>query len=129
MVALGRRAREGGSYHVELSLAQAGRYLTGLSRADAALAAREPDLPRERLDELMITRRSPYGALRYFAPVARCPARRPAGTCLRSRRITIGQTGERSMTIDNALALPGTARWQAFCGSGATTESTRLVGR
>ncbi|HEY1821459.1 MAG TPA: CoA transferase [Trebonia sp.] len=72
MVALGLREREGGSYHVELSLAQTGRYLAGLSRADAALvAAREPDLPRARLDELMITRQTKFGSLRYFAPAAR----------------------------------------------------------
>lgn len=78
MVALGWRAREGGSYHVELSLAQTGRYLAGLSRADAALAAaREPELPRARLDELMITRRTPFGTLRYFAPIARMPGTPP----------------------------------------------------
>jgi crotonobetainyl-CoA:carnitine CoA-transferase CaiB-like acyl-CoA transferase len=78
MVALGLRERDGGSYHVELSLAQTGRYLAGLSRADAAqVAVREPELPRERLDELMITRRTPYGALRYFAPVARMPGTPP----------------------------------------------------
>jgi crotonobetainyl-CoA:carnitine CoA-transferase CaiB-like acyl-CoA transferase len=78
MVALGLREREGGSYHIELSLAQTGRYLAGLSRADADLiAAREPDLPQARLDELFITRRTPYGALRYFAPVARMPATPP----------------------------------------------------
>ncbi len=78
LVALERRAREGGSYHIELSLAQTGRYLAGLSRADAALvAARQPELPRERLDELMITRRTPYGDLRYFAPVARMPGTPP----------------------------------------------------
>jgi crotonobetainyl-CoA:carnitine CoA-transferase CaiB-like acyl-CoA transferase len=78
MVALGLRERDGGSYHVELSLAQTGRYLAGLSRASAALvAAREPDLPQARLDELMITRRTPYGALRYLAPVARMPGTPP----------------------------------------------------
>ena len=78
MVALGLREREGGSYHIELSLAQTGRYLAGLSRANADLvAAREPDLPQARLDELFITRRTPYGALRYFAPVARMPATPP----------------------------------------------------
>jgi crotonobetainyl-CoA:carnitine CoA-transferase CaiB-like acyl-CoA transferase len=72
MVALERRAREGGSYHIDLSLAQTGRYLTGLSRADPALVAqREPDIARRRLDELMITRRTPFGLLRYLAPVAR----------------------------------------------------------
>ena len=78
MVALERRAREGGSYHIELSLAQTGRYLAGLSRADAALAAARPaELPRERLDNLMITRTTPYGDLRYFAPVARMPGTPP----------------------------------------------------
>jgi hypothetical protein len=74
MVALERRAREGGSYHVDLSLAQTGRYLTGLNRADPALVAQcEPDIDRRRLDELMITRRTPFGLLRYLAPVARLP--------------------------------------------------------
>jgi crotonobetainyl-CoA:carnitine CoA-transferase CaiB-like acyl-CoA transferase len=78
MVALGLRARDGGSYHVELSLAQTGRYLAGLSRADAALVAtREPELPRARLDELMITRRTEFGMLRYFAPVTQMPATPP----------------------------------------------------
>jgi crotonobetainyl-CoA:carnitine CoA-transferase CaiB-like acyl-CoA transferase len=78
LVALERRARDGGSYHIELSLAQTGRYLAGLSRADAALvAARPPELPRERLDDLMITRRTPYGELRYFAPAARMPGTPP----------------------------------------------------
>jgi crotonobetainyl-CoA:carnitine CoA-transferase CaiB-like acyl-CoA transferase len=78
MVALERRAAEGGSYHIELSLAQTGRYLSGLSRADAALvAARPAELDRERLDDLMITRRTPYGQLRYFAPVARMPGTPP----------------------------------------------------
>ncbi|MGH3207959.1 MAG: CoA transferase [Trebonia sp.] len=78
LVALGLRARDGGSYHIDLSLAQTGRYLTSLSRADAALAAaRPPDLPPARLDELMITRRTPFGLLRYFAPVARMPGSPP----------------------------------------------------
>jgi crotonobetainyl-CoA:carnitine CoA-transferase CaiB-like acyl-CoA transferase len=78
LVALGLRERDGGSYHIDLSLAQTGRYLAGLSRADAALAAaREPDLPRARLDELMITRRTPFGSLRYFAPVAHLPGTPP----------------------------------------------------
>jgi crotonobetainyl-CoA:carnitine CoA-transferase CaiB-like acyl-CoA transferase len=71
MVALGRRAVEGGSYHIQLSLAQTGRYLGGLSRADADLvASRDPELPAARLAELMISRRTPFGGLRYFAPAA-----------------------------------------------------------
>jgi crotonobetainyl-CoA:carnitine CoA-transferase CaiB-like acyl-CoA transferase len=71
-VALQRRATEGGSYHVELSLAQTGRYLDGLGRVDPALAGRRPaELPDERLDQLMTTRETGYGPLRYLAPVAR----------------------------------------------------------
>jgi crotonobetainyl-CoA:carnitine CoA-transferase CaiB-like acyl-CoA transferase len=47
----GLRARDGGSYHIDLSLAQTGRYLAGLSRADAALvAAREQTLPAVPID-------------------------------------------------------------------------------
>jgi crotonobetainyl-CoA:carnitine CoA-transferase CaiB-like acyl-CoA transferase len=72
LVALGRRAADGGSYHVELSLAQTGHFLSGLAEADAGLvAARDPDLPAARLDELMMTRDTAFGRLRYFAPVAR----------------------------------------------------------
>lgn len=71
MVALARRAREGGSYHVEASLAQTGRYLTSLGRLDAAeIAKRPPELDDERLAQLMLTRATPYGTLRYLAPVA-----------------------------------------------------------
>jgi crotonobetainyl-CoA:carnitine CoA-transferase CaiB-like acyl-CoA transferase len=78
LVALGRRAREGGSYHVELSLAQTGEYLHGLTRADPALVAgRSRDLPADRLEELMITRDTAFGKLRYFAPAARMLSTRP----------------------------------------------------
>lgn len=74
MVALERRAREGGSYHVRLSLAQTGRYLDRLGRADAAeVAGRAPELPSERLDQLLTRRRTPFGTLRYLAPVADLP--------------------------------------------------------
>lgn len=73
--ALRRRAVDGGSWHVELSLAQAGRYLTRLARADPAEVAQRPGLPpAQRLEELMTTRDTPYGTLRYFAPVAQLPA-------------------------------------------------------
>ncbi len=71
MVALARRARSGGSYHVRVSLAQTGRYLADLSRADHDLwPARPADLPTERIDQLMTTSDTPFGPLRYFKPVA-----------------------------------------------------------
>ncbi|MCX6503529.1 MAG: CoA transferase, partial [Microbacterium sp.] len=72
---LERRAREGGSYHIELSLAQTGRYLNDLPRVDAAAAAgRAPELPKARLDELLVERDTPYGMLKYLKPAARLSA-------------------------------------------------------
>ena len=70
-VALQRRAREGGSYHIELSLAQTGRYLDDLARIDPHEAAARPDdLDATRMDELMMERDTPYGRLRYLRPTA-----------------------------------------------------------
>jgi crotonobetainyl-CoA:carnitine CoA-transferase CaiB-like acyl-CoA transferase len=75
LVALERRAREGGSYHVEVSLAQSGRFLELLPRADAALAeARPTEPPPDVVDALSLTRASDFGALTYLAPVARFSA-------------------------------------------------------
>jgi crotonobetainyl-CoA:carnitine CoA-transferase CaiB-like acyl-CoA transferase len=72
MVALERRAREGGSYHVSVSLAQTGRYLDELGRIDPETAAsRLPELPPERLNELTTTSRTSIGLLRHLAPIAR----------------------------------------------------------
>jgi crotonobetainyl-CoA:carnitine CoA-transferase CaiB-like acyl-CoA transferase len=71
LVALRRRAREGGSYLVRVSLAQTGRWLTELPRVDAAAAAAGPaDLPAARLDELFMTSETPFGELRHLAPAA-----------------------------------------------------------
>jgi crotonobetainyl-CoA:carnitine CoA-transferase CaiB-like acyl-CoA transferase len=71
LVALGRRAAEGGSYHVQLSLAQTGRYLAGLPRATPAeQAACAPELPAGRLAELLTETQTPFGRLRHLAPTA-----------------------------------------------------------
>ena len=71
MVALRRRATEGGSYLVEVSLAQTGRLLQAAGRADAEVAAARPaDLDGARIDELSISRMTPFGELRYLAPCA-----------------------------------------------------------
>jgi crotonobetainyl-CoA:carnitine CoA-transferase CaiB-like acyl-CoA transferase len=84
MVALARRARDGGSYHVELSLAQTGRWLTSQPRCDAAaVAARPAELTPERVAALCTTSESPYGRLTHLAPavqMSETPARwaRPA---------------------------------------------------
>ncbi len=73
MVALGRRAREGGSYLVRVSLAQTGRWLASMPRAQG-WEDRPAELSPERMDELMISRDTPFGRLRYFAPFAQLSA-------------------------------------------------------
>lgn len=84
MVALRRRASEGGSYLVRISLAQTGRWLTGLGRvAPERLAATPADLPPERIAALSTTSETPFGRLQHLAPIVQLsetPARwdRPA---------------------------------------------------
>jgi crotonobetainyl-CoA:carnitine CoA-transferase CaiB-like acyl-CoA transferase len=71
MVALQRRARDGGSYLVRVSLAQTGRWLANMQRSTPEEYSQRPaELPQERMDELMMSRDTPFGRLRYFAPCA-----------------------------------------------------------
>ena len=71
LVALQRRASQGGSYHVRVSLAQAGRWLAALPRVDAAAVAACPtELPAERLAALTMVSETPFGRLRHLAPAA-----------------------------------------------------------
>jgi len=67
-VALARRAREGGSYLVRVSLAQTGRWVDGLGRVDGR---RTPDLTLEAVQDLMADMDTPYGRLRHVVPAAR----------------------------------------------------------
>jgi crotonobetainyl-CoA:carnitine CoA-transferase CaiB-like acyl-CoA transferase len=77
-VALARRAADGGSYHVQLSLAQTGRYLAGLPRTSAAeRAGLAAELPAGRLAELLTETDTPFGRLRHLAPTARMSATPP----------------------------------------------------
>lgn len=77
-VALARRAAEGGSYHVQLSLAQTGRYLAGLPRTAAEeRAGCAAELPAGRLAELLTETDTPFGRLRHLAPTAVMPATPP----------------------------------------------------
>lgn len=70
--ALRRRAEEGGSYQVDVSLARTGEWLWQQPRSSREDAGSAPsELPRARLDELMIARETPYGRLAYLAPAAR----------------------------------------------------------
>ncbi|HTO51834.1 MAG TPA: CoA transferase [Myxococcota bacterium] len=53
MLARARQTREGGSWHVRVSLAQTGRFLFGLGRVDGGLAAKDPgvDDVQDRLED------------------------------------------------------------------------------
>jgi crotonobetainyl-CoA:carnitine CoA-transferase CaiB-like acyl-CoA transferase len=68
LVALGRRAREGGSYLVRVSLAQTGRWVDGLGRVDGRSTR---DLTLEAVQDLLADMDSPFGRLRYVLPAAR----------------------------------------------------------
>src|ERR1700681_3161197 len=76
MTALARRAREGGSWHVRVSLAQTGRWIRGLGRIERGLDCPDPGFEdvRDRLEE------SPSGfgrltAVRHAAELALTPER------------------------------------------------------
>src|SRR5881397_2145689 len=68
LIALVRRAREGGSYLVRVSLAQTGRWVDALGRVDGRNTA---DLALESVQDLVADADSPYGRLRHVVPAAR----------------------------------------------------------
>jgi len=71
--ALHRQQREGGSWHVQVSLAQTGQWLRGLGRIEQGLAASRPDLA-----PYLEASASGWGelvALRHSAQLSRTPAR------------------------------------------------------
>jgi crotonobetainyl-CoA:carnitine CoA-transferase CaiB-like acyl-CoA transferase len=79
MVALNRRAEHGGSYLVRVSLAQTARWVNALGRVSAEQVAAAPsELAPDRIDQLSTTADTPFGRLRYLAPVARL-SETPAG--------------------------------------------------
>jgi crotonobetainyl-CoA:carnitine CoA-transferase CaiB-like acyl-CoA transferase len=65
MVALARRATEGGSWHVRVSLAQTGRWLQTMGRVEAG--QRVPDPRAHDLADCLETLDSPFGRLRVAA--------------------------------------------------------------
>ncbi len=69
IVALARRAREGGSWLVRISLAQTGRWLTGLGEVDrAALAGVAEEFTPAEIARWSIETETPAGRLRHLAP-------------------------------------------------------------
>ncbi|MBI3698918.1 MAG: CoA transferase [Afipia sp.] len=81
MMAKARQAREGGSWHVRVSLAQTARWLWNLGRIEGGLAT--PDIAGEVVKPLIEKSPSGFGelsAVRHIAVMSRTPARwgRPA---------------------------------------------------
>src|SRR5262249_34843075 len=68
LIALARRAREGGSYLVRVSLAQTGRWVDALGRVQGR-GTRE--LTLEGVQDLIAAMETPFGPLRHVAPAAR----------------------------------------------------------
>jgi crotonobetainyl-CoA:carnitine CoA-transferase CaiB-like acyl-CoA transferase len=69
MVALARRATEGGSWHVRVSLAQAGRWLQSMGQIEDGW--RWPEVTSEELQDCMETVDSPFGRIRGTSPAER----------------------------------------------------------
>jgi crotonobetainyl-CoA:carnitine CoA-transferase CaiB-like acyl-CoA transferase len=72
MVALLRRARDGGSWRVRVSLARSGRFIVERGLIDrAALADVAKEFPEAEIARFSAETASPYGRLHHLAPVAR----------------------------------------------------------
>jgi crotonobetainyl-CoA:carnitine CoA-transferase CaiB-like acyl-CoA transferase len=75
MMAKARQAREGGSWHVRVSLAQTGRWLWNLGRIEGAM--KRPDLPLEAIKPYTLAMPSGFGelqAVRHSAILSKTPA-------------------------------------------------------
>jgi crotonobetainyl-CoA:carnitine CoA-transferase CaiB-like acyl-CoA transferase len=67
LLALARRAREGGSYHVRVSLCRSGMYIYKQGHVD--YPATDMDLSDAELDSIMIESKGGHGALKHLGPV------------------------------------------------------------
>lgn len=71
MVALERRAREGGSWHVRVSLARTGKWIVDRGLVDADLIADVPkEIPEDEIARLTMLTPSSLGEIRHLLPVA-----------------------------------------------------------
>lgn len=69
MMALARKAREGGSWHVQVSLARAGHWLKGLGRLEDGFAC--PDPKAADIADLLGEMDTPFGRLTYVRHAAK----------------------------------------------------------
>ena len=78
MVALARRAREGGSWHVRISLAQVGKWIVDLGEAPAAALKDAPaEFTPAELERWSTVSQTPSGALRHLKPVVQLSETQP----------------------------------------------------
>ena len=75
LIALARRATEGGSYHVRVSLCQSGMFI--YRQGKVAYDAADMDLSPAELDALRIETRPASGPLRHLAPVLKMSQTQP----------------------------------------------------
>ncbi len=66
LLALGRRAREGGSYHVRASLCQSGMIIQRQQRVEYEREGMEID--HRLVDEILLTTSTPYGKMKHLGP-------------------------------------------------------------
>jgi len=67
LLALGRRAREGGAYHVRVSLCQSAMFLQRQSRVE--FPQEGMDISRRDLNDLLKVTDSPYGKIKHLGPI------------------------------------------------------------
>ena len=78
MIALGRRAREGGSWMVRISLAQVGKWLVDLGEVPEDAARSAPaEFTAEELARWSMVSETPAGKLRHLGPVVGLPLTPP----------------------------------------------------
>ncbi len=78
MVALGRRAREGGSWMVRISLAQVGKWIVDLGEVPEAAARAAPEeFSAEELDRWSMVSQTPSGPLKHLGPVVELSETKP----------------------------------------------------
>jgi crotonobetainyl-CoA:carnitine CoA-transferase CaiB-like acyl-CoA transferase len=75
MAALARRATEGGSWHVRVSLAQTGRWLQSFGQIDDGW--RTPDVTFDDVQDCLETVESPFGRIRAATPAERMSETQP----------------------------------------------------
>ena len=75
MLALARRAREGGSYHVEVSLCQSGMFIHRQGKTD--YSDQDIGLTDQELDEIRVNSKPAFGPLRHIGPVLKMSETQP----------------------------------------------------